>query len=249
MHRSGTSFVANWMQASGLYIGDRLAGATPSNVKGHFEDIDVLEFHERLLKANGTTMYMHEDRELTYTPVHMEEAKAMCAHRDEQHQEWGWKQPRAALFLDLWAEVLPDANYLIPVRHPLSIVNSIARREANKCLLRNDEIVGPKLHAKYLSDLKSHVARYDGMFIVHSRKLVDLLKGPKRDKKRVINFHKIRETSATLSHQLSDWGFQFKLIPYDELFEEQLLIHNTEFLVGPDEISAEAVDLFEELIG
>ena len=75
-----------------------MAGATPSNIKGHFEDIDFLEFHERLLKANDETMYMNEEKQLVVSPEFAAEAHELCQLRNERHSEWGFKQPRATLF-------------------------------------------------------------------------------------------------------------------------------------------------------
>jgi hypothetical protein len=41
---------------------------------------------------------------------------------------WGFKEPRAALFIDLWERVLPDAKYLFLYRHPVEVVLSMLRR-------------------------------------------------------------------------------------------------------------------------
>ena len=53
MHRSGTSLVASLLQSAGINIGQRLMNAGEGNVKGHFEDLDLVEFHESILKSPG----------------------------------------------------------------------------------------------------------------------------------------------------------------------------------------------------
>ena len=46
MHRSGTSLTAALLQNVGVDIGQRLMGASYSNSKGHFENLDFVEFHD-----------------------------------------------------------------------------------------------------------------------------------------------------------------------------------------------------------
>lgn len=53
MHRSGTSLTTSLLQSAGVFIGDRLLGNNLSNPKGHFEDLDFVEFHQQLLQAQG----------------------------------------------------------------------------------------------------------------------------------------------------------------------------------------------------
>ena len=54
MHRSGTSTVARALQSVGVSLGDRLMPAAPgNNDKGFFEDLDIVNFNERLLSAVG----------------------------------------------------------------------------------------------------------------------------------------------------------------------------------------------------
>ena len=49
MHRSGTSYLAEVVQALGVKLGEHLVGAQKGNPRGHFEDREVLVFHEALL--------------------------------------------------------------------------------------------------------------------------------------------------------------------------------------------------------
>ncbi|MFM7137383.1 MAG: hypothetical protein ACKO1M_10005, partial [Planctomycetota bacterium] len=53
MHRSGTSLLAGMCQEAGVRIGDRLLGAYRGNEAGHFEDLDFVEWHQLVLRANG----------------------------------------------------------------------------------------------------------------------------------------------------------------------------------------------------
>jgi hypothetical protein len=107
-------------------LGDDLLGANRSNPYGHFEDVEILAFHRRILEREfGHQMWVPgppplNDRDWT-------QARMLIAER--QHKErWGWKDPRTSLFLDLWADLLPGAHILVLIRHPDLVVDSLGRR-------------------------------------------------------------------------------------------------------------------------
>jgi GT2 family glycosyltransferase len=129
MHRSGTSVTASLMQAAGLFLGDRLLGPSPSNTPGHFEDLDFFAIDQRLLTAHG----LPEDGLTTAGPVHpgprfRAEAGRLVDDRRGRGGAWGWKDPRAALLLDFWAEVIPEARFLFVFRPPWEVIDSLYRR-------------------------------------------------------------------------------------------------------------------------
>jgi len=240
--------MANLLKDSGLFIGDRLAGATPSNVKGHFEDIDILEFHERMLKTNNTTMYLHQDRKMILTPQFYHEAETIVARRNEKHQLWGFKQPRATLFLDLWKVVLPSAMYIVSFRHPSAVINSIIRREANKLILRNDEKTGPKLKANYLQNLSDHAARYDAMNAVHLKRLINFHRSYDRSKIHFVNFDEIGTEVGRLQNFLNAYHIHLTLDKIESLFSEKLLIKPEEHQVSEQDVSARSMRLYNEIL-
>jgi hypothetical protein len=130
MHRSGTSLLARFIHHSGIDLGDDLLGANRSNPYGHFEDVEILTFHRRILEREfGHQMWAPgppslKDRDWT-------EARTLVAER--QHKgHWGWKDPRTSLFLDLWAELLPGAHILVVIRHPDLVIDSLSRRTGTR---------------------------------------------------------------------------------------------------------------------
>jgi hypothetical protein len=48
------------------------------------------------------------------------------------YENWGWKEPRATLFLDFWRATLPDLKFLALYRHYAQVVDSLLRREKGK---------------------------------------------------------------------------------------------------------------------
>lgn len=129
MHRSGTSVVSSLLQSGGLDIGQRLLGAGPGNVKGHFEDLDFFQLHVQILKSRkihstGFTL----QRDIPIDKSHVRQARALIAERRRRGVPWGWKDPRSTLFLDFWRQMLPEANFLILYRCPWDVIDSFVRR-------------------------------------------------------------------------------------------------------------------------
>jgi hypothetical protein len=128
MHRSGTSFVSSLLRAAGLDMGARLMLESRGNERGHFENLDFVEFHMRWLRLTG-----HDDsgwaalNTLTL-PVDAGSEARDIIEANARHSGWGWKDPRTTLFLDFWAGIVPKAHYLFLYREPSEVVDSLFRR-------------------------------------------------------------------------------------------------------------------------
>ena len=128
MHRSGTSLVSSLIQRAGIHIGEKLITANSANPRGYFEDIDFYEFHEHALHERGQT-YLHVGTDFTFEPTALETESAVRLIADRAgHPVWGWKDPRTSLFLPFWDELLPDAQFLFVIRHPIEVLLSLLRR-------------------------------------------------------------------------------------------------------------------------
>lgn len=126
MHRSGTSLVARFVHHSGIHLGEKYVGAKVSNPYGHFEDVEILDFHRTVLVEQfGHDLWVEAVPAIT--PAVREQARALATAR-RHFTNWGWKEPRTTLFLDMWHDVLPEARYLLLVRRPLLVVDSLHRR-------------------------------------------------------------------------------------------------------------------------
>lgn len=130
MHRSGTSLTAATLQRAGLFIGHDLMPAFPGNAHGHFEDMEFVTLHRSILAANGQPT---DGFDLAPGPIAVpdalaDEAAAMVARRRGLGYPWGWKDPRTLLFLDFWAQVVPEATFFFLFRRPWEVVDSLLRR-------------------------------------------------------------------------------------------------------------------------
>jgi len=128
MHRSGTSLAASLLQSSGVDVGKRLMGASEFNRKGHFENLDFVNFHRSVLESLGLNeagWTLQDTFEITYPQVQQAQ---QIIKQNAIAPIWGWKDPRTTLFLDFWADVLPDAKFLFLYRAPWEVVDSLLRR-------------------------------------------------------------------------------------------------------------------------
>jgi len=129
MHRSGTSCVAGLLHSAGLFLGDRLLAADPTNPCGHFEDLDFLDYHRSLLRAHGfTDDGFIVDHRIDPPGRFRRQAAALVAARRALLRPWGWKDPRTLLLLPFWQELVPDARFLFVFRPPWDVIDSLYRR-------------------------------------------------------------------------------------------------------------------------
>ena len=128
MHRSGTSLTASLLQSAGINLGDRLMGEGLGNAKGHFEDLDFVDFHQNVLQSQGISVAgWTEHNKIKVQPQYLAGAKALISAR-KNLSIWGWKDPRTTLFLDFWSRLIPDAKYLFVYRSPWEVLDSLFRR-------------------------------------------------------------------------------------------------------------------------
>ena len=128
MHRSGTSLTASLLQSAGVDLGDRLMGEDSGNSKGHFEDLDFVEFHQNVLQSQGISVAgWTEQNQVRVQQQYLATARNLILARQDRPL-WGWKDPRTTLFLDFWSQLIPDAQYVFIYRSPWEVLDSLFRR-------------------------------------------------------------------------------------------------------------------------
>ena len=127
-HRSGTSMCAEILNRSGLFLGESLLGGNESNPYGHFEDTEIVHFHERILSDQSRAWYLPSGPLSTFKPKYFEWINSYLARRNSCGQPYGFKDPRICLTIRLWATALGQADVLYIHRSPFSSVTSMWRR-------------------------------------------------------------------------------------------------------------------------
>jgi hypothetical protein len=126
--RSGTSLVASFLHQSGIVMGSDMRSATRSNRLGYFEDLEFLDFHKEIMCRNGVDRYTPW-RELDVNENDCQLARELAQKRSEQHQYWGWKDPRATMFMDFWGPIIPGVRFLVMYRDPSEVMTSMYREQ------------------------------------------------------------------------------------------------------------------------
>jgi hypothetical protein len=137
MHRSGTSAVTQLLALAGAQLPENVMPGDEHNAKGYFEPWRIAIFNDRRLRAGGSAwddifafphspLAPHEERSW------LNEASALF------DQEFGrsplplMKDPRVTVLLPFWRTVLEElavgVHCVIPVRHPLAVAGSLAKR-------------------------------------------------------------------------------------------------------------------------
>ena len=138
MGRSGTSMFSASLEALGVALGADLMVPTPYNPKGHWEHNRIVALDQRILDAFGArwdtpgldAQALHAaDAVATFAP----EAARVLTEQFSAARVFGFKDPRMPRLLPIWqtafARLGLDDRYLIVCRHPLSVADSLAKRD------------------------------------------------------------------------------------------------------------------------
>lgn len=152
MSRTGTSVTMRLLSLAGVYPGPEeellqedlrqlagegesvLARARETNPEGFWEHYRLMRLNERVLRKLGGNW--REPPELpagwessAELAAEREEARALLAESFGDRRLWGWKDPRNSLTLPFWQQLLPEMRYVICLRNPLDVANSLSRRD------------------------------------------------------------------------------------------------------------------------
>jgi glycosyltransferase involved in cell wall biosynthesis len=138
MHRSGTSAITRALKVLGIDLGDRLLSAADGdNDKGYWEDIDFNTLNIEMLHALDKDWYHTSpidqiDLEILNKRGYFLKAGKLLNEKLKDKQLFGLKDPRMAKLLPFWKDVFAkcdiNVNYVLAIRHPLSVVKSLEKR-------------------------------------------------------------------------------------------------------------------------
>lgn len=140
MHRSGTSTITRGLRVMGVDLGTRLIPAIEgNNAKGFWEDIDLNTFDNEVLAELGgawsrLAAINAADVDTLKKQGYFLRAVELLRSKLADAPLFGFKDPRIAKLLPFWREVFAycgiDVSYIIALRHPLSVAQSLAKRDA-----------------------------------------------------------------------------------------------------------------------
>lgn len=175
MHRSGTSLTSSLLESAGLDIGKRLMGSYVGNLKGHFENLDFVEFHESVLHSQGLSKAGWTlENTILVTQKYVDKAKEII-EQNKSKNIWGWKDPRTTLFLDFWADLLPESKFLFTYRSPAEVVDSLYRRGDEE--FSNNPALAVELWMHYNKKILNLINKYPNRCLLLS--IYSITKEPK----------------------------------------------------------------------
>ena len=204
-HRSGTSLLTELLHQAGLFVGDELLGARPSNLHGHFEDLEVLHLHEDVLRANQLSWQVDLLRPLHIAADHWRRMADIVADRRSRHRLWGFKDPRACFFLGAWEHVLPDMNVIAIYRDPADCVHSLERRHASQLVAGEGD---PDKHLRFWRE-PDHALR---MWIAHNEAILAFA-GQHPDRVALVSFRDLQRGFPVVSALRREFGLGLSDVP------------------------------------
>ncbi|MFZ5880404.1 MAG: rhamnan synthesis F family protein [Chloroflexota bacterium] len=139
MHRSGTSAITRSLRVLGVELGDHLIPPMEgNNPTGFWEDADINRLNIEMLAFLQRDWYF-------LAPIQAREFEALrengfflraaeiLRRKTNGVRSFGLKDPRISILLPFWKEVFAacelQASYILSVRHPLSVCESLAKRD------------------------------------------------------------------------------------------------------------------------
>jgi hypothetical protein len=258
MHRSGTSLITNWLYRCGLQIGEHLLEPGRGNVEGHFEDVEFLKIHEEILTSNDfpSTGYVF-DKGIDISLYHLEKLKGVIKVKNQLYKQWGWKEPRTCLFLDLYRELLPNSKYLVIVRDHGSVVHSMLKRDF---ALFEDKYLSRKIFQRLVwiyfrrsrrrkKFYKSNTESYLKVWIEYNEHILNMLEELPVKDYIVISYSLLEKYDKQVFSSLTKtWRFALKYFSFKEVYKKNLIskpvdissfIHDSELLIKAKSIEQE----------
>jgi hypothetical protein len=173
MHRSGTSAVTQVLALAGAKLPQNVWAGDEHYAKGYFEPWRIALFNDERLRAAGTAwddVFALPYRRLSHRDERRWLNRAQTLFAEEYGDEtWPLlKDPRITVLMPLWRQVLEEleiaARCVIPVRHPLAVAGSLARRNGfspqKSVLLWTAYMLAAEVHTR---GLPRAFVSYDGL--------------------------------------------------------------------------------------
>lgn len=138
MHRSGTSALTQLLALAGAQLPANVMPGDEHNEKGYFEPWKIAIFNDERLHAAGSAW--HDPFAFPFRPLPQAEERGWLDRAKSLFEEEFagvarplMKDPRATVLMPFWREVLAELGVatraVAPVRHPLAVAGSLARRD------------------------------------------------------------------------------------------------------------------------
>src|SRR5215469_2816464 len=139
MHRSGTSLCSHILSAMGIDMADDI-DAVPSNAKGHWERLEIMEYHERILRLFNRDFFspLHDfplPAAWWADPRVCKLRRGFVAFLASRMGDgyFGFKEPRTVRLMPLWHQIFSDLKLapkvVLCLRNPAQVARSLKERD------------------------------------------------------------------------------------------------------------------------
>jgi hypothetical protein len=104
------------------------------NARGYWEQQEICEINEEILRAFGGTWARPPDlpqgwqRSPPLAEVRYRAHGTLTTLFGTREQRWAWKDPRASVTLPFWRDLVGKMDYVLCVRNPADVATSLVRR-------------------------------------------------------------------------------------------------------------------------
>ena len=233
MHRSGTSLITNWLYRCGLQVGECLVAANAGNKEGHFEDVEFLRLHEEILASNNLPCAgLVYGKDIDVSIYQLEKLKSVIRIKNQRYKQWGWKEPRTCLFLNLYRELLPHSKYLVIVRDYASVVNSLLKRDfalvdrkyMSRGAIQRTVWTYFRKNKNKRKFYITHAEYFLKVWIDYNEHILTMLKELPAEDYMVINYSLLEKNDKQVFSFLTDtWHFALNYFSFKEVYKEDLM--------------------------
>lgn len=254
MHRSGTSLVANWLVKCGVNMGDSLYQGDLYNKNGYFEDLDFIKVHEKIFRANDIPQGgLKKISNMHLDDFAVKSIAELITNKNIAHQQWGWKDPRTCLFLNIYNKLVPKAVYFIVFRDFDFVVDSLIRRQKSGIKLwykkqsflfklKNILTLRKKLSAVYqLAD------EYLKSWITYNSNIVNFVNTISSDRYIVVSYKDIFSQEERIISTLKKWNLEIDDVRFDTIFKRELMNETKPKLAFDPNLELEAKKMLGKL--
>ncbi|MGC9259261.1 MAG: sulfotransferase family protein [Phycisphaerae bacterium] len=183
MHHSGTSVIARSLAVFNIYLGDDLMPGQVDHPSGFWEDNRITAANDRILIAEGFSWRTpgFNCAKMKQNPRYPQTVRGIAEdlrRRFGSAPIWGFKDPRTCRMVPLWKDIFTkvgvQASYIVVVRNPRSVAESLRAKYGMTLRL------GYTLWLEHLAMAVRETRRAQRVFVSYDRMLDD----PRRELRR-----------------------------------------------------------------
>lgn len=210
-----------------------------------------MELHKEILsdhKINDTGLIPPFNFDLT--EYHLEKLKKNIELKCSLSKQWGWKEPRSCLFIEIYRKLLPQAKYLVVYRDYDFVVDSLIRRDyifLTKKYQKLNKAERIKHEAKVLEGLRIFINVYLSAWTIYNQNIYNLISALPDDDYIMVQYDKLIKNDKVIFEKLNHWGFKLNYHPFNEIFNPQLINESPPDITFNRQLENEALKVKEQL--